>query len=187
LKIKNFLYILSAFLIAVSANKAQEINWNNLSFGVTTQYLFTDGDLNKFWGNAFAGGILFNYKIDDSFSLEGGLLGTYLKPKEESEKIPNFIFLNIPAGLKYSMEGGKHFRFNLSAGIQNHSFIYSGNAAEIVEENDIEHELGLFLQGGIEVLSIQNLGVEVNSKIQNVFTLPDQLKIINVGLTIYFY
>ncbi|MBL1212598.1 MAG: hypothetical protein D8M61_04490 [Ignavibacteriae bacterium] len=173
--------------ITVSAAGAQEIKWKNLSFGVTAQYLFTDGDLNKFWGNTLAGGVLFNYKIDDSFSLEGGLLGTYLKPKSDPDRIPNFIFLNIPAGLKYSLEVNRRLKFNIFSGIQNHSFIYSGEAAELVEENDIEHELGLFIQAGIEVLTFKNIGVELNTKIQNVFTLPDQLKIINLGLTIYFY
>jgi hypothetical protein len=81
----------------------------------------------------------------------------------------------------------KTLKVNSFAGIQNHSFIYSGDAAELVEDNDIEHELGLFLQLGFELALFEGIGVELNSKIQNVFTSPEQLKIINFGITVYIY
>ncbi len=167
--------------------KAQEIVWNKFSFGVIAQYLKTDGDFEKYWGNTLAGGILLNYNIDESFSLEGGILGSYLKPKNSSDDLPKFIFLNIPAGLKYTLSLMKTLKVNSFGGIQNHSFIYSGDAAELVEDNNIEHELGLFLQLGFELALFKGIGVELNSKIQNVFTSPEQLKIINFGITVYIY
>ena len=181
----TLLFIILLFLNG--KNYTQEINWDKFSIGVTAQYLKTDGDLNKFWGDAFAGGVLLNYSIDDSFSLEGGLLGTSMKPKNSSDNLPNFIFLTMPAGIKYSLVLINELKINSFTGIQNHSFIYSGEASELVEDNDIEHELGIFLQLGFELLLLKDIGIEVNAKIQNVFTSPEQLKIINLGLSFYIY
>jgi hypothetical protein len=187
LKIKLSILFLITFCFFNGLQFAQKIHWDRISFGATVQYLKTDGDFNKYWGDTFAGGFLANYNLGNSFSLEAGLLGTYLKPKSSVNNLPNFIFLNIPAGLKYSIVIFNNLKFNSFAGIQNHSFIYSGEAAELVEDNDIEHELGLFIQFGIELAVIKNYGIEVNTKIQNIFTSPEQLKIINVGLTVYIY
>ena len=184
---KAALFLLVILVFLSGKVKAQEIAWDKFSFGFTVQYLKTNGDLNKYWGNSAAGGALLNYNIGNSFSLEGGILGAYMKPKDSLNDLPNFIFLNIPAGVKYSLALVNELKINSFAGIQNHSFIYSGEAAELVEDNDIEHELGIFFQLGIELQILNDIGIELNSKIQNVFTSPEQLKIINFGLSLYFY
>jgi hypothetical protein len=93
----------------------------------------------------------------------------------------------MPAGIKYSLVFINELKINSFTGIQNHSFIYSGEASELVEDNDIEHELGIFLQLGFELLLLIDIGIELNAKIQNVFTSPEQLKIINLGLSVYIY
>jgi hypothetical protein len=181
------LHLIAICIVFNTTIFGQNIDWNKLSFGATFQYLNTNGDLGEYWGNSFAAGILLKYNLAKSISLEGGITGSYLKPISSVKSLPNIIFITTPIGLKYSQFISRILKTNVWGGIQNHSFLYSGEAAEIVGENDIEHELGLFAQIGFEIFIVESMGLEIYSKVQNIFTSPEELSFYSFGISIYFY
>jgi len=170
---------------------AQDLDVERISFGITSQYNIPGGDLGSFWGNAFGAGPTIQYKISKDFSFEGNLIFSYLKPldKKNEMSLPKITLLNMPAGIKYYINFAPSqkqlFIVNFQAGIENNTFIYSGEGSELVEENPVESEFGVFLSAGIEFFLTNKISTEFFSAVQNIFSLPENIRIYNFGVKLF--
>ena len=93
----------------------------------------------------------------------------------------------MPAGIKYSTGLFYNLFFTLYPGLQNNMFIFSGKAAEIIGENDIEYEFGIFLSLGLEYRFSEGLKTELYFKRQTIFSEPESILINYIGLKIFLF
>jgi len=183
--------LLHIFLLYFSPDFfSQEILWKNFSGGIILNYLYTDGDLKKNWSNTPEAGFLLNYILEDQLSFEGSFTAAYFNPKKEiadisASPLPDIILINMPAGIKYSLFGNEAFSFHLSAGITNTTFIFTGDAAEILKENNIESEFGFFASIGFGRIIFNNINIEFTPAFQKIFSSPN-LNLYRIGIKIIF-
>jgi hypothetical protein len=184
---KILLYIF--FIIYSASFFPQEIKWENLSAGIVINHLITQGDLKEYWNNTPEGGLLINYIIDKNLSFEGSISVAYLKPKpgenQSSTGLPDIFLVNMPAGLKFSFFPGEIFSFNLSGGITNTTFIFTGDAAESLKENNIESEFGVFISAGLGCEIFNNINIELCPNYQKIFGTPN-INLYRIGIKIFF-
>jgi hypothetical protein len=164
----------------------QEINFNDLSLGVVLQYSVPIGDFGKYWNNEPGAGIVLDYKLTKSISLEGLISASYFKPVENPNRFPKLIVLNMPAGLKYSFRLIQNLDANLTAGITNTSMAYKGGISENLENNDIESEFGVFFALGLNTKLNQLFNIEFFTQAQNIFTSPVSITLYNFGIKFLF-
>lgn len=173
----------SFFFFFAPGINAQEIDWDKISFGAFTQFSATDGDLNKFWGNFFSAGILVQYEVDEKSIFELAMSGSYLEPEENNRStIPNIILINSQALVKYNLITKEFFSLNVSPGFTNTTFIFTGLAADKVDDNNIEHEFGVYFSSGIEFIIKDNFRLETYLSGQNVLSSPVNLVFYTFGL-----
>jgi hypothetical protein len=181
---------LNIFLIILSpAFFAQNIKWENLSGGIVINHLTTGGDLKEYWDNTPEAGFLVNYFLRNNLSFEGALTGAYLKPKPAGKEsliitLPGIFLINMPAGIKYSIPLREFFSFQISAGLTNTTFIFSGKAAESLKENNIESEFGMFGSAGFSGRFFNNINIELVPGYQKIFSSPN-LNLYRIGLKIF--
>lgn len=184
---KNLLYIFT--IISSASFFPQEIKWENLSAGIFINHLITQDDLKEYWNNTPEGGLLINYIIDKNLSFEGSVSLTYLKPKpgenQSSAALPDIFLVNMPAGLKFSFFSGEIFTFDLSGGITNTTFIFTGDAAESLKENNIESEFGFFISAGLGCKMFSNINIELCPAYQKIFSTPN-ISLYRIGIKIFF-
>jgi hypothetical protein len=184
---KNLLYIF--FIIYSASFFPQELIWENLSAGIVINHLITQGDLKEYWNNTPEGGFLINYIIDKNLSFEGSISATYLKPKpgenQSSTVLPDIFLVNMPAGLKFYFFPGDNFSFDLSGGITNTTFIFTGDAAESLKENNIESEFGFFISAGLSCKMFSNINIELCPAYQKIFSTPNT-NLYRIGIKIFF-
>lgn len=173
------------FVFSTIKISAQEINFNNLSFGIVLEYSAPSGDFGKYWKNSPGIGGIINYNLINSFYFETALSISYFTPEQNKEKYPKIIFLNLPAGLIYSL---KISELNLifGAGISNSTLAFRGKAAEKVAENNIESEFGTFISFGLQKKINNLLSMELYSRAQNIFTSPENIILYAFGIKILF-
>ena len=92
----------------------------------------------------------------------------------------------MPVGIKYNMELFDKTVLIINPGLQNNMFIFTGEAAEIIGENDIEHEFGIFISVGLEYKFTDMLRGEFYVKTQTIFSYPINIPINYFGLKIFF-
>lgn len=177
--------LLVVFILFAVKISAQEINFNDLSFGIALEYSTPSGDFGKFWNNAPGIGGIINYKLTKFFYFETILSISYFIPKQDERKYPKIIFLNIPAGINYSLEISK-LNTNFGAGISNSTLAFIGKAAEKVEENYIESEFGVFISFGIEKNINNVFDIQLFTNAQNIFTYPENIILYKFGFKILF-
>ncbi|HVO75762.1 MAG TPA: hypothetical protein VMT35_17175 [Ignavibacteriaceae bacterium] len=185
---KFFLYIL--LITSSPLFFPQNIKWENLSGGIVINHLISGGDLKKYWNNTPEAGLLINYLIGGDISLESSIAGAYLKAKPANEisfnnPLPYILLINLPAGVKYTFLRGDFISFNVSAGITNSTFIFTGKPAETLKENNIESEFGLFASAGFGGRVYKNFIIELVPGIQRIFSSPN-LNLYRIGLKILF-
>ncbi len=181
---KKILLLLFLSLIIAPNLQAQKIKWENIQIGVEVTYFHPSGDLGQYWGNSFSIGPILSYKADDNLFLEGGILGTYLKSKNETN-LPNIIFLNIPAGIKYSTVIYNSLKGNFSTGLVNSTFIFEEDES-FDAVNDIESEFGYFISIGIENPINELLDIEIFGMVHNIFSSPEGIVIYSAGIKVFF-
>lgn len=181
-----YIFFLYLFIAGFSTHTfAREIDWEKLSFGVTTKFSLTGGDLNKYWGNIPTSGFLLQYRPEQRFFFEGLITGWYLKPKENyNSEMPNIIFINSTAALKYNLIFTSNINFNISAGLTNTTFIFSGKAAEKLGDNIVEHEFGISLSSGVEFIITQQIWLEFFLSVQSIFSSPVNLGLYSFGIKV---
>jgi hypothetical protein len=163
----------------------QEINWGNFSGGIIVNTLFTEGDLESNWDNTPEAGLILNYLLDSTLSLEGAVTGAFFNPKQESNTaLPDIFIINMPAGIKYTAALDEYL-LNLSGGITNTTFIFSGEAAEILKENNIESEFGFFISAGLGRRIFKDFILEISPAFQKIFSSPN-LNMYRVGIKIIY-
>jgi hypothetical protein len=183
--------LLHIILVVLSpAFFSQELNWENFSGGIAINYLVADGDLNKNWSNTPEAGFLLNYTFRNNLTLEGSITGAFFKPKKEKEAastslLPDIILVNMPAGINYRILSNEAFSFHLSAGITNTTFIFTGDAAEILKENNVESEFGFYISTGLNRIIFTNITIEFTPAFQKIFSSPN-LNFYRLGIKIIF-
>jgi hypothetical protein len=178
-----FLYLF--LIIGTNNNLAGGGNWKKLSFGIVAQYSITGGDLNNYWGNIPSAGFLLRYYPGGRFSFGGIITGSYLAPKEaNSEKYPDIVFINSAAVLRYNLISAGYLNFNLSPGISNTTFVFTGDAAELSGDNFIEHEFGIYCSSGAELKIFDPVKTEIFVSAQSIFSSPVNLVLYTIGLKV---
>jgi hypothetical protein len=166
---------------------AQGIDWDKVYFGGFIQYSLTEEDLNKYWGNFFSPGILIQYKIDNRFIFEAGVSGSYLKPDEKDKSmLPDITLVNSAAILTYIFIAEESFNINISPGLTNTAFIFTGDAAEKVDNNFIEYEFGIYLSAGVEFKFTEMFTAEPFLSGQNIFSSPSGIVLYTMGVKLIF-
>lgn len=184
--------LLTIFILFTLSNPkiAGGIEFDKISYGFSAGYLTAADDFGEYWKDAAFLGIHANYQFDNELYLEGAIFGSKIYPGEHSNEVelPEIILINIPIGLKYSQKISSKTAVNYSGGLSNTTFAFTGEAAEIVEENPVENEVGVFLMLGF---SIRNkLLVENKTEIfimgESIFSKPETIEVFKMGLRFTF-
>lgn len=185
MKNKHFYAYKFIFFISISyINQAQEIDFDDFSLGFAVQSYETNSDLEKYWSAGLGAGIAVKYKVRKNLYLEGNLILS--KFSSNNMEFADFILVSAPAGIHYKFFPEKNFNSGIFFGLENNSFIFTGEASDKISENDIESEFGIF--GGISFSFLISSKIETEAfyKIQNIFSSPEELVIQNIGLKIFF-
>lgn len=162
---------------------SQQIIPENFRFGFTCSYLITGNDLGKYWGNSFTAGGAAAYILNDDFLIETEISFSYFPEPENNNKIlPSIILLNIPAGLSFKVFSYDKLNFLASSGIQNNTFIFKGEGAQLQGDNYIESEFGVYISAGIELTLSGSKKLVFFYKFQNILTEPEHITTQQIGL-----
>ena len=177
--------ILIIILIIISAPNyfSQKIKWENLSVGIIIQNYKTNSDLNEFWEESLGGGGAVKYRITKNLFLEGNLVLS--KFNSENINYADFILVSMPAGLHYKFSPNSPIDFGLFVGLENNSFIFTGEASDRIRENDTESEFGIFGGGSLSFFPASKIEIEAFYKIQNIFSSPVELLVQNFGVKLF--
>jgi hypothetical protein len=189
----NFILSLILFSTIITIeSKAKDFDFEKVSLGMAFQYSIPKGDLGAFWGNSLGIGPTIQYQLSNNFSFEGSLFFSHLKPLDNDNKLnlPNIIMLNMPAGIKYyinpTSSQTQFFIINFHIGIENNTFIYTGEGSELVRENPVESEFGVFISTGIDLFLTERFSTELFAIVQNIFSLPENTRIYSFGIKLFY-
>lgn len=181
LKKLNFIFLIFLY----TSLNAQEIKWENFSYGISGEYQINQADWEEYWGSASGLGLVVNYGLSENIFLEGSLIYSKYDPKDDKRNIPEFGFIKVPVGLIYKFELFKQSNLNTRFGLVNNTFMFEGEAAEIISENSTESEMGVYIGCGVEFNS-SFFDLEVYLTFQNIFSEPENLKSFSIGGKILF-
>ncbi len=185
-KYKLTLSVITILSVILTSNLySQKIEWNRLSFGFNISYLSFEKDINEFWNSSVEVGGELQYKLSEQFFVGSGMHFSYIKSKKK-ESIPNFYHLSIPIELKILFPIESKIKLFAAGGIQNNTFMFIGDEAEEIGDNNIESEFGLFLTLGIRTRFWSIEGIEIYTKYQTVFTSPTTTELLNIGTRFFF-
>lgn len=179
------LLILILSIISISNSNSQEVEWNRISYGVSISYLRSEKNINYFWNNTVEVGGELQYRLSDQLFVGSGLHLAYFKSENE-KLIPNFYYLSIPIELKFLIPLGTNIKLFASGGVQSNTFAFVGEGADVLGDNDIESEFGVFLVLGISTIFWNLEGFEIYTKYQTIFTSPASTEFMNIGARIFF-
>lgn len=179
------LLILILSIISISNSNSQEVEWNRISYGVSISYLRSEKNINYFWNNTVEVGGELQYRLSDQLFVGSGLHLAYFKSENE-KLIPNFYYLSIPIELKFLIPLGTNIKLFASGGVQSNTFAFVGEGADVLGDNDIESEFGVFLVLGISTIFWDLEGFEIYTKYQTIFTSPASTEFMNIGARIFF-
>ncbi|MBN2572517.1 MAG: outer membrane beta-barrel protein [Ignavibacteriales bacterium] len=180
LKTTTYLFV----FIIYSVIQCQNFDFGKMSFGLSAQYSIPSNDLKEYWDNYFCGGLVANYNLSDEISLETSFLFSINNSIDE-KKYPNIYLIEIPAGVKYNFLIRDNFKLFIESGLQSSTFAFRGESAESVKENDNESEMGIFAVAGIHFKINENIKCELFGKILNIFSKPEEIQIISLGINIF--
>lgn len=179
------LLIFSTFFFLVQANGfSQSIIKENFRFGAGISYAVPGGDLGKYWENYLTFSGIINYKLTNNFSLDGELSGSYTSPKTNHENLPSIVILNIPLGLKYKLNTGSIIFFSGSTGLENNTFIFTGEGAKAAGDNYIESEFSVFISISSGAIIFNDQEIELVYKYQSILSGPVNIPVSFIGLRI---
>ena len=184
---KNCTLFVTLFLsVVITTNLfSQEIEWRKINFGLNVSYFLPEKDVNEFWGSAIEVGGELQYGLSEQLFLGSGIHFSYFKSKKE-ESIPNFYHISIPLEIKALFFIESKIKLFTAGGIQNNTYIFVGDAAERLDDNNIESEFGVFITVGVRFTLWDIEGVEIYTKYQTVFTSPNSTEFINIGTRFFF-
>lgn len=185
MKKQTLLLILILSIISTTISNSQEVEWNRLSYGVSISYLQPEKSIDDFWNNTVEVGGELQYRLSDQLFVGSGLHLAYFKSENE-KSIPNFYYLSIPIELKFLIPMGTNLKLFTAGGIQSNTFAFVGEGAEVLSDNNIESEFGVFLVLGISTIFWNLEGFEVYLKYQTIFTSPASTEFINIGARFFF-
>ena len=185
MKIITTLLIVIFSVIPTSQSNSQEINWNRLSCGISISYLLPEKNIDIFWNNTVEVGGELQYRLSDQLFLGSGVHLAEFK-SEIGMSVPNFYHLSIPIELKFLFPSDTKIKLFTAGGIQSNTFVFRGEWAEVLGDNDIESEFGVFLVFGVTTTFWDIEGFEIYTKYQTIFTSPESTEFFNIGARFFF-
>ncbi len=179
------LLIFSAFFFLISTNGfSQSIIKENFRFGAGISYAVPGGDLGKYWNNYLNISGIINYKLTNNFSLDGALTGSYTSPKTNHDNLPSIVIIKIPLGLKYNLFTGSKIFFSGSTGLENNTFIFTGEGPKAAGDNYIESEFSVFISISTGAIIFYDQEFELVYKYQSILSGPVNIPVSFIGLRI---
>ncbi len=185
MKRNTLLLILILSIFSTSHSNSQDIEWNRVSYGFSISYLQSEKNVDTFWNNTIEVGGELQYRLSDQLFIGSGIHLAYFK-SETGMSVPNFYYLSIPIELKFLIPLETKIKLFTAGGIQSNTFAFRGKGAEVLGDNDIESEFGVFLVLGIRTTFWDLDGFEIYSKYQTIFTSPESTEFINIGTRFFF-
>ena len=185
MKRNTLLLILILSIISISHSNSQDIEWNRVSYGLSISYLQPEKNVDTFWNNTIEVGGELQYRLSDQLFIGSGIHLAYFK-SETGMSVPNFYYLSIPIELKLLIPLETKIKLFTAGGIQSNTFAFRGEGAEVLGDNDIESEFGVFLVLGIRTTFWDLDGFEIYSKYQTIFTSPESTEFITIGTRFFF-
>lgn len=164
---------------------SQEIEWRRVNFGLNISYFLPEKDVNEFWGSAIEVGGELQYALSEQVFLGSGIHFSYFQ-SQKGESIPNFYHISIPLEIKVLFFIESKIKLFTAGGIQNNTYIFTGEAAERLDDNNTESEFGVFVTLGVRFHLWDIEGIEIYTKYQTVFTSPNSTEFINFGTRFFF-
>jgi hypothetical protein len=162
--------------------------FENTSFGFLINYEIPEGDMGENWDKSIGLGGIGSYEINKNWSLEGNLSFNYFRSNRNNFKdLPNILLLFLPAGLKYKLPFTSFFTLTTMAGIQNNTFIFSGGSSDILEDNFVESEFGLFISAGLWVKLNSQISFDLFWKYQEILSSPSVIPIHSLGIKLFVF
>ncbi len=170
-------------LICFQEKFAQQLKWENFSVGILVQHYETNSDLNKFWDGSPGAGVTVRYRADKNLFLEGNLVVS--KFSSNNNEYADFILISMPASLQYKFFPDSKISAGIFFGLENNSFLFTGEASDRIRENDTESEFGIFGGTSVSILVSSKIELEAFYKIQNIFSSPVELVVQNFGVKFF--
>ena len=178
--------LISLFFFTVISNiQSQEIDWDKLSCGFSISYSFPTEKVEPFGDNTPEIGGELQYQISENIFLSSGMHFSYFKSKAK-ELMPSFYYISIPLELKILFPLAKKINIFTAGGIQSNTLAFVGESSEVLGDNNIESEFGVFIMMGFRTAFIGFEGLEIYTKYQTVFTSPESTNFINIGGRFFF-
>ncbi|GAB4294641.1 MAG: hypothetical protein Kow0098_16330 [Ignavibacteriaceae bacterium] len=181
-----FIHLLFALFSDVIV--AQDYTSERLSVNVSLSFMKTGGDLNKFWGDGFSPGINFEYLLNERVSLSASFSGSYFSPKKQysTDLYPEIYYLNLSGELIFKLLSSRVFSVSGTGGIISGTFLFTGEAEDLVSTNDSESEFGLSA-GILSAISIQHLPeFRLFLKLNSIFSAPTNINFLLLGISVVF-
>lgn len=181
-----FIHLLFALFSDVIV--AQDYTSERLSVNVSLSFMKTGGDLNKFWGDGFSPGINFEYLLNERVSLSASFSGSYFSPKKQysTDLYPEIYYLNLSGELICKLLSSRVFSVSGTGGIISGTFLFTGEAEDLVSTNDSESEFGLSA-GILSAISIQYLPeFRLFLKLNSIFSAPTNINFLLLGISVVF-
>ncbi|MEN8191835.1 MAG: hypothetical protein ABFS12_03395 [Bacteroidota bacterium] len=179
--------ILGVMFISVTCVNSQEIEWERVSGGISISYLQPNGDMGKYWNNSFGLGGELKYELSKRTYLATGIQFSSFSKNNIKKSVPNFYFISIPLEIKFIFLIANGLHLSTGGGIQSNTFMFLGPEAEKLDDNDTESEFGIFIALGIETISFNEHTLEFYSKYQTIFSSPEQIGILFIGMRFFFF
>lgn len=182
--------VLISFLFLLQKNIfSQEINFDNISIGITVQYLMPKDDLGEYWRPSIAAGLSGRYDANELITLTGEATIAKYSVIESKNTInaPDITFLNISAGIMFNQYIANNFSAFIGFGVDNNTFAFTGENAKVLGSNHTESEFGVFVKGGIDLNFKSFPLIAIYFKAEEIFTDPKRINIYKISMNVYFF
>jgi hypothetical protein len=169
--------------------RADGIDWERLSFGMTANYQVPYGDFGRYWNNGAGGGGFARYQILDRVYLMGSITAGYFTPVSDTggKAIPHVWLANAAGSIHFDIPLSSTVKAVIGLGGDNFTFIFRGTPAERLGSNYIESEMAVHGEGGLAFDFPGFPRFDLYTRYASIFSYPDQIPIWLSGINIYVF
>jgi hypothetical protein len=173
------------FFLAASGNaQAEGIDWSKIRLGAGAYYQNSYGNLGKFWNESPGIGITGVYQFSESVYLEGAVYLSRFNVKP-GHSFPDIWLIHMPLSLRIKAWDIGSSQLFISPGLANNTFEFNGEGTEILGDNNMESEFGLFIEAGLQTPISQVFNIEPFVKYQTIFASPVNINILHAGVKVF--